>query len=55
MIKRETYALMSMIQVYYDQFDVDQMKVDLWHEALKTVGRLETKPVVLCEEFSISA
>ena len=25
-----------MIQGYYDQFEVDQMKVDLWHEALKS-------------------
>ena len=36
MIKRETFSLLSMIRVYYDQFEVDQMKVDCWHEALKT-------------------
>lgn len=35
MIKRETFSLLSMIQTYYDQFEVDQMKVDVWHEALK--------------------
>lgn len=35
MIKRETYSLLSMIEVYYDQFKVDQRKVDLWHEALQ--------------------
>jgi hypothetical protein len=36
MIKRETFSLLSMIRVYYDQFEVDQMKVDLWHEAMKS-------------------
>jgi hypothetical protein len=36
MIKREIFSLLSMIQVYYDQFEVDQMKVDGWHEALRS-------------------
>jgi hypothetical protein len=31
MTKRETFSLLSMIQAYYDQFEVDQMKVDVWH------------------------
>jgi hypothetical protein len=35
MTKRETYSLLSTIQKCYDQFDVDQEKVDVWHEALK--------------------
>jgi hypothetical protein len=43
MIKRETYSLLSMIQVYYDQFEVNQMKVDLWHEALKSYELQELK------------
>ena len=36
MTKRETFSLLSMIQAYYDHFEVDQMKVDVWHEALKS-------------------
>ncbi|MDP4107130.1 MAG: replicative helicase loader/inhibitor [Bacillota bacterium] len=35
MTKRETYSLMSTIRSYYDQFEVDQEKVDVWYEALK--------------------
>lgn len=35
MIKRETFELLKQIAVFYDQFVVDQPKVDLWHEALK--------------------
>lgn len=35
MIKRETYSLLAMIEEYYEQFQVDQSKLDLWHEALK--------------------
>jgi hypothetical protein len=36
MIKRETFSLLSMIQVYYEHFEVEQMKLDLWHEAVKS-------------------
>src|SRR6476619_3240572 len=48
MIKRETYTIMSMIQVYYDQFDLDQTKVDLWHEALKIYQLEDLKQNLLC-------
>ncbi|WP_223593608.1 replicative helicase loader/inhibitor [Neobacillus bataviensis] len=35
MIKRETFELLKQIAVFYDQFVVNQEKVNLWHEALK--------------------
>lgn len=35
MSKRETFQLLSIIAVFYEQFTVDQKKVDLWHEVLK--------------------
>ncbi len=35
MTKREVFVLLGMISVYYDQFEVDQNKIDLWYEALK--------------------
>lgn len=33
--KRETYALLEQIYLYYEQFQIDQQKIDSWHEALK--------------------
>jgi replication initiation and membrane attachment protein DnaB len=55
MIKRETYSLLSLIRVYYDQFEVDQMKVDAWHEALKSFELEDIKknlvPFVLHSPF----
>ncbi|MDR7001361.1 replicative helicase loader/inhibitor [Neobacillus niacini] len=35
MIKRETFDLLKKIHVFYEQFVVDQEKLDLWHEVLK--------------------
>ncbi|VEF46680.1 Uncharacterised protein [Bacillus freudenreichii] len=35
MTKRETFSLMARIAVYYDQFGLDQKKLDSWHEVLK--------------------
>ena len=35
MIKRETFELLKKIAVFYDQFVVNQEKVNLWHEVLK--------------------
>ncbi|WP_420490519.1 replicative helicase loader/inhibitor [Neobacillus drentensis] len=35
MIKRETFALLTRITVFYDQFEVNQEKVNLWHEVLR--------------------
>ena len=47
MIKRETFQLLSMIQGYYDQFEVDQVKLDLWHEALKVYELEDLKKSLL--------
>jgi hypothetical protein len=33
--KRETYALLEQIYLCYDQFQINQQKIDSWHEALK--------------------
>jgi hypothetical protein len=35
MIKQETFKLLKKIAAFYDQFVIDQEKVDLWHEVLK--------------------
>ena len=35
MIKRETFELLKRIAVFYDQFVVNQEKVNMWHEVLK--------------------
>ncbi|MBS4178131.1 replicative helicase loader/inhibitor [Lederbergia citrea] len=35
MTKRETFTLLALIAVYYEQFDFDQKKVDSWHQVLK--------------------
>lgn len=35
MIKRETFTLMGLLAVYYEQFELNQEKVDSWHEVLK--------------------
>ncbi|MBS4223341.1 replicative helicase loader/inhibitor [Lederbergia citrea] len=35
MTKRETFTLIALIAVYYEQFDFDQKKVDSWHQILK--------------------
>ncbi|KAF0820872.1 MULTISPECIES: replicative helicase loader/inhibitor [unclassified Cytobacillus] len=34
MTKRETYTLLALIAVYYEQFEVNQQKIDYWHELL---------------------
>jgi hypothetical protein len=47
MIKRETFSLLSMISVYYEQFTFDQKKVDLWHEVLKVYSFEELKQNLL--------
>lgn len=36
MIKRETFELLKKIAVFYDQIVVNQEKVNLWHEVLKS-------------------
>jgi hypothetical protein len=36
MIKRETFELLKKIAVFYDSFVVNQEKVNLWHEVLKS-------------------
>jgi hypothetical protein len=33
--KRETYALLEQIYLYYGQFQINQQLIDSWHEALK--------------------
>jgi hypothetical protein len=33
--KRETYALLEQIYLYYEQFQINQQKIDSWHQALK--------------------
>lgn len=33
--KRETYALLEQICLYYEQFQINQQKIDGWHEVLK--------------------
>lgn len=33
--KRETYTLIELIYLYYEQFQINQQKIDSWHEALK--------------------
>lgn len=38
MTKRETYTLLALIAVYYEQFEVNQQKIDSWHEVLKSHG-----------------
>lgn len=45
MIKWETFELLKQIAVFYEQFTVDQQKVDLWHEVLKgyTFDEVEAK------------
>lgn len=35
MIKRETFECLKKIAVFYEQFVVDQEKLNLWHEVLK--------------------
>lgn len=35
MTKRETYTLLALIAVYYEQFEVNQRKIDSWHEVLQ--------------------
>ena len=35
MTKRETFELLKKIKVFYDQFIVNQEKLNLWHEVLK--------------------
>ena len=35
MTKRETFTLLALIAVYYEQFEVNQEKIDTWHKALK--------------------
>ncbi|MEK3822906.1 hypothetical protein MKY20_27955 [Cytobacillus sp. FSL W8-0315] len=35
MTKRETYTLLALIAVYYEQFEVNQQKIDYWHEVLR--------------------
>jgi hypothetical protein len=32
--KRETYALLEQINLYYEQFQITQQKIDSWHEVL---------------------
>jgi hypothetical protein len=36
MTKRETFEILKKIAVYYDQFVVDQEKLNLWHQVLKS-------------------
>ncbi|MBU8878796.1 hypothetical protein BGM26_07305 [Bacillus sp. FJAT-29790] len=42
MTKREAFTLLALISVYYEQFELDQEKVDSWHKILKdyTVDQL---------------
>ncbi|MFJ7727880.1 replicative helicase loader/inhibitor [Neobacillus sp. NPDC097160] len=43
MTKRGTFELLKKIAVFYDQFVVDQEKVNLWHEMLKDYSLKETQ------------
>ncbi|WP_284035641.1 replicative helicase loader/inhibitor [Neobacillus sp. 114] len=47
MIKRETFALMKMISVFYEQFNFDQEKVNLWHDALKDLTFVDVEENLL--------
>jgi hypothetical protein len=35
MNKRETFEILKQIQLYFDQFVVNQERVNLWHEVLR--------------------
>ena len=35
MTKRETFHLMTLISMYYEQFELNQEKVNIWHQVLK--------------------
>ncbi|MEH7523577.1 replicative helicase loader/inhibitor [Bacillus sp. JJ1503] len=35
MTKRETFHLMTLISMYYEQFELNQEKVNLWNQVLK--------------------
>lgn len=35
MTKRETFALLSLIAIYYEQFELNQQRVDSWFAVLK--------------------
>ena len=41
MIKRETFELLKKIAVFYDQFEVNQEKVNLWYEVLREYSLAE--------------
>ncbi|WHY83822.1 replicative helicase loader/inhibitor [Siminovitchia fortis] len=53
MTKRETFSLMARIAVYYEQFELDQKKLDSWHEVLKDCN-LEELEAALHEHVSAS-
>jgi hypothetical protein len=43
MTKRETFELLKKIAVFYDQFDVNPEKVDLWFQVLLSFSFEETQ------------
>lgn len=53
MTKRQTFSLMARIAVYYEQFELDQRRVDSWHEVLKN-GNLKELEDALMTHVSTS-
>lgn len=53
MTKRETFSLMARIAVYYEQFELDQKKLDSWHKVLKSYN-LEELEAALQAHVSVS-
>src|SRR5690606_2618454 len=47
MTKRETFTLLALIAVYYEQFEVNQEKIDTWHKALKPYSFAELEENLL--------
>jgi hypothetical protein len=47
MNKRETFALLKMISVFYEQFSFDQEKMNLWHDAVKDLTFVDLEESLL--------
>ncbi|MDQ0221070.1 hypothetical protein J2S21_004228 [Peribacillus cavernae] len=47
MTKNELFTILELIIVYYDQFEIDQKKVDAWHEVLQTCSFEKVKDRLL--------
>ncbi|RFU61093.1 replicative helicase loader/inhibitor [Peribacillus glennii] len=36
MTKHELFTILELITAYYDQFELDQKKIDAWHDVLRS-------------------